>query len=143
MTAPVERLLQRLEKVRSTGRGSWLACCPSHEDRTPSLSLKEGDDDRVLLRCWAGCTAHEVVGALGMTLADLFPPRPAAAGGGHKPQRRPWTAGDLIDLAAHEAGVVVVIVSDMLRNSPDTDVNRLLEAAGRLANMKEAVHGRP
>jgi hypothetical protein len=141
MTAPVERLLQGLHKVRRTGPATWLACCPAHEDRSPSLSVKEGDDGRVLLHCHGGCTVHEVTGALGMTLADLFPPRPDAPGGGHKPQRRPWNASDLIELAAFEAGVAVVIVSDVLNGRPEPDMDRLLQAAGRLANVREAVHG--
>ena len=141
MTAPVDRLLHGLEKVRRTGRGTWTALCSAHPDRTPSLCVKENDDGRVLLWCGAGCTAHEVVGSLGLSMSDLFPPRPDAPGGGHKPQRRPWSAGDLIDLAAFEAGVAVIVCSDVLNGRPEPDMARRLEAAGRLANIREAVHG--
>jgi hypothetical protein len=141
MSGPVDRLLQGLEKVRHTGPATWTARCPAHEDKTPSLSVKEGDDGRVLLHCHGGCNVDEVVGALGLCLADLFPPRPAAPGGGHKPHRRPWSASDLIEVAAFEAGVAVVIVSDVLNGRPDPDMGRLLQAAGCLANIKEAVHG--
>lgn len=141
MIAPTDRLLQGLHKVRRTGQQTWMACCPAHEDKSPSLSVKEADDGRVLLHCWAGCTVHEVVGALGLGLADLFPPRSPAAGAGHKPQRRPWTPGDLIELAAFEAGIAVVVCSDVLNGRPEPDMGRLLEAAGRLADVREAVHG--
>ncbi len=70
MTAPVERLLARLEAVRRTGPDRWLARCPAHEDRRPSLSIREGDDGRVLIYDFAGCGAADVVAALGLDLAD-------------------------------------------------------------------------
>jgi len=70
-TAPADALLPRLDKVRETGPGQWLACCPAHEDRTPSLSIKQ-TDDRLLVHCFAGCPASDVVAALGLSLADLF-----------------------------------------------------------------------
>lgn len=72
MTAPVQTLLGRLEGVRKSGKG-WVARCPAHADRTASLSLAEGDDGRVLLHCFAGCGAADVVHAVGLTLVDLFP----------------------------------------------------------------------
>lgn len=47
-------------------------CCPSHADRHPSLSISEGDDGRVLVKCHAGCEPKEIVAALGLNLSDLF-----------------------------------------------------------------------
>jgi putative DNA primase/helicase len=61
-----------LEGVRKQG-GGYLARCPAHEDRIPSLSIGEGDDGRVLLHCWAGCETRDVVAALRLTWRDLFP----------------------------------------------------------------------
>ena len=55
--------------------GQWMGRCPAHEDKTPSLSVKEGQDGAILLKCHAGCTTEAVVAALGLELADLFPPR--------------------------------------------------------------------
>jgi len=42
----------------------WVACCPAHDDRNPSLSLKEADDGRVLVHCHAGCEQSAVIDAL-------------------------------------------------------------------------------
>lgn len=53
----------------------WSARCPGHDDRNASLSIAEGKDGRILLRCHAGCSAESIVSALGMNLADLFPQR--------------------------------------------------------------------
>lgn len=47
---------------RWSGR-SGMACCPAHDDRTPSLSVAERDGV-VLVRCFAGCTQNEVIDAL-------------------------------------------------------------------------------
>ena len=67
----VEEFLSRLERVKRSGAG-WIARCPGHEDRHASLTIGEGDDGRVLINCFAGCTPEEVVAALGLTMADLF-----------------------------------------------------------------------
>jgi hypothetical protein len=67
----VDEILGQLERVHKTGRG-WSARCPAHEDRNPSLSIAEGDDGRILLRCFAGCPTDRVCGSLGLKLSDLF-----------------------------------------------------------------------
>lgn len=73
-------LLALLKGVK--GRGShYTARCPAHEDRTPSLSVTEGRDGRVLVKCHAGCRTVDVLRAVGLTEADLFPPRPEAERG--------------------------------------------------------------
>lgn len=135
---PADNLLQRLHGVRRIGPGKWLARCPAHEDRHPSLSLREADDGRLLLKCWAGCSAHDVVGALGLNLADLFPPRAALPGAGAPPVRRPWLAADLLHLAAFEATVASVAARAVACGNDD-ELHRLLVAARRLGDMAEAV----
>ena len=50
-----------------------MACCPAHEDKSPSLAIKENHDGRILVKCFAGCGAADVVHAVGLTLSDLFP----------------------------------------------------------------------
>jgi hypothetical protein len=62
-----------------TGTRRWMARCPSHDDRNPSLSIGEGRDGRVLVRCWAGCPTEAVLSKLGLRMSDLFdgpPPSP-------------------------------------------------------------------
>jgi hypothetical protein len=80
MTA--EQIVERLHGRRS-GAG-WIAQCPAHEDRSPSLSIGEGRDGRILLHCFGGCTSEAVCDSLGLSLSDLFPepgtfqPKPSA-----------------------------------------------------------------
>lgn len=66
----VENILSLLNGVRRSG-GGWTARCPAHPDRTPSLSVGEGERG-VLVHCWAGCASGDVCQALGIRLVDLF-----------------------------------------------------------------------
>jgi hypothetical protein len=76
----IDDLLGRLEAVRRNGSGRWMARCPAHGDKGPSLSIRRGDDDRILLHCFSGCDFTAIVEALGIEQAQLFPsPLPAGA----------------------------------------------------------------
>ena len=48
--------------------------CPSHPDNDPSLSVSEGDNGRVLINCFAGCSANQVMESLGLGMRQLFHP---------------------------------------------------------------------
>ncbi len=48
---------------RRAGSG-YSACCPAHDDRKPSLSINDGEDGRVLVKCFAGCSQEAVIDAL-------------------------------------------------------------------------------
>lgn len=67
----VAELLDRLEMVKSCGKSRWIARCPAHPDRHPSLAVAEGERG-LLIRCWAGCRLEEVTRAVGLSIADLF-----------------------------------------------------------------------
>jgi len=109
-TGPVDKLLDRLEGVRATGRDQWVACCPSHDDRSPSLSIK-ATDDRVLVYCHAGCGAADVVAAVGLELRDLFD----APLSHHKPaRRRPRVpAHKVLAAVSHALSVVALADADI------------------------------
>lgn len=66
----IDDLLAQLEGVRRTSRG-YQSRCPGHDDKRPSLSVKEGDKG-LLLKCWSGCSLEQIVAALGLTARDLF-----------------------------------------------------------------------
>ena len=69
---PLDLLLSRLEGVKQHG-ARYVARCPAHDDKSPSLSLSRGDDGRALVHCYVGCEARDVLAAVGLELRDLFP----------------------------------------------------------------------
>lgn len=136
------RLLSQLHRVRKSGPSSWSACCPAHEDRSPSLAIREADDGRLLLHCFGGCSVDSVLGSLGMDMSDLFPPRENTPGAGTKRERKPWRAADLLHLAAYEATAAVLVASDIAagRDVSPEDRARLVEATARLCDITQAIN---
>ena len=133
----VDNLLSRLDKVRRSGPDSWMACCPAHKDKSASLSIRHDDDGKTLIHCFAGCSVHEVVGAIGLEISDLFPPRESQG----KPERRPFPAMDALRGIAFEALVVSAAASALLAGHPFTpaDRERLSMAATRIQSALSAV----
>lgn len=69
----IDLVLSRLDKVKPSGKGRWVACCPAHADKSPSLSISETADGTVLIHCFAGCKSADVVSSAGLELSSLFP----------------------------------------------------------------------
>lgn len=143
MTSPIDAVLSRLDRPRERSKGQWSARCPAHDDRGPSLSVRELDDGRVLLHCFAGCSSAQVVGALGLDLADLFPPREQSPGAGAAPERRRrlLTAGQALELLDAEALLVASSAATLAAGQPlsGDDLDRLLTASARVAVLREEV----
>jgi hypothetical protein len=68
----IELILEKLHKVRKSGK-NYMACCPSHEDSDPSLSLTQLPDGRILMKCFAGCEVTDILSSIGLSVSDLFP----------------------------------------------------------------------
>ena len=106
-----DAIIDRLEKVKQTGAATWLARCPSHADKSPSLSVRELDDGRVLLHCFAGCSVHEVLGAVGLDFDALFPDKPKddfVRGTG-----RPFPAGDVLAAVADDITLICTTLANI------------------------------
>lgn len=71
--ATAEPLLQRLDGVQKSGNG-WRARCPACGGRSRKVSVTEAEG-RVLIYCFGGCPAIEVLGAVGLGWPDVMPPR--------------------------------------------------------------------
>ena len=128
-----DKLIERLDRVRRRGDDRWIACCPAHDDRSPSLSIRETSDGTVLVHCFAGCGAADVVGAVGLNMADLFPDdrkhRRANNGQRHLPR-------DVLGCISTEAVIALIAAETMQRGEPlkDDDIDRLALASRRLRN---------
>jgi len=126
----VDTLLQRLTKVKG-GKGHWTACCPAHEDRSPSLAVTETDDGRILLKCFGGCSVQAIVGAIGMDMTDLFPD----SNDHYKPKvKNAFYATDLLKLIEFESTIVIIAANDLANGKQlsDNDRSRLRQAHERI-----------
>jgi hypothetical protein len=135
-----DKLLSRLQRVKRTGPGKWVASCPTREDKSPSLAIRELDDGRVLLHDFGGDSVEAILGAVGLSFTDLYPTQPGTFA---KPVKRPFNASDVLSLVAFESTVAVLVISDVARRkaATDDDLGRLLVAAQRLGNAAEVCNG--
>lgn len=128
---PVDRLLSCLDRVKRTGPNTWVASCPTRDDKHPSMTIRELDDGRVLLHDFGGDSPAEILASIGLTFSDLFPPRPADYHG--KPERRPFPAADILRALAFEATIVALAGRAILEGKhTEADQRRLLVAVGRI-----------
>ena len=111
----LETLIDRLDGVKETGYGKYLSRCPSHDDRSPSLAIKEEGDGRILLHCFAGCETENVLAAIGLTFSDVMPER-VGQEHAYKPVRNRISAKDALSTLDHESLVVAIIGADFLEH---------------------------
>lgn len=128
------RVLDRLQRVKQTAPNRWIAACPVHEDRSPSLSIRE-IDDRVLLHDFGGCDTGDVLAAIGLELKDLFD-KPIAS---HvAPSQSPIPARDLLVVLDHELAVAVIILVEVIRRRgiKESELARLMAASQRISQAR-------
>jgi len=131
-----EKILDRLELVSEMGPGRWMARCPAHDDHTPSLSVRELDDGRVLIHCFAECEKVDIVSAVNMDLSDLFPDKP----GSNKPLSKPFPVADILRCLSNEVTVLMLFASDLAKdgNLNSETKARLLQSAARFQSALSA-----
>lgn len=125
----LEMLLGSLSKVKGR-KGSWTACCPAHPDKSPSLAIRMVDDGRILLHCFGGCSVHEVLGALGMDMNDLFPD----TGEDKKAMKPAFYATDLLRIIAFESLVVSLAANSICKGEQlsEQEMVRMKTASERI-----------
>jgi hypothetical protein len=129
--------VEKLDKVRQSGNSRWTARCPAHADKNPSLSVSEGDDGRVLVKCFAGCSIVDIAGAVGVQVSDLMPER--LPGHRYRPIRKPYPAADVLEMLATETMIVWLAACDMAAGKQLTDAQR--ERLNLAAQRIEAARG--
>ncbi|WP_299452199.1 hypothetical protein [uncultured Pigmentiphaga sp.] len=129
-------LLDRLDGVQPSGNG-WRARCPACGGRSRKVSIAESGG-KVLVHCFAGCKAEDVIGAVGLTWADLFPPRHWPDSPEERRQQRQaiqqagWAAA--LATLATEATIVRLAAAQVARWQPlsEEDDARLALACERI-----------
>ena len=136
------RILDRLERVKPTGPGRWISSCPAHDDRSPSLSIRETGDGRVLVHCFAECETAAVLAALGLTVSDLFD-RPLDQRYALPPVRSTLPARELLELVSHEINVVVIVLIEVLEDKfcSEAQLQQLMTSSRRIARARNCMNG--
>lgn len=102
-----------------------------------SLSIRETTDGTVLVNCFAGCGAIDVLNALGLQWTALFPPRANGAKHG-PPSRSRIPARDLLEILSHDMNIVAIVAADMLdgKTIDEADWQHLAKAAARIGHAR-------
>lgn len=134
----VDELLSKLQKVKRTGAGRWIACCPAHNDKSPSLSVRLADDDRILIHCFAGCELASVLGAVALNFSDIMP---TSLLGHKRSERAPFTATDALRCISFEAKIVALCAIKILQGKKLSikDKERLIKANERINGALDGV----
>lgn len=128
-------------KAHPIGRDRWRAVCPVCGERNPNtLSVGVNAEGAALLKCWKlGCDVESICAALGLDVADLFPPRESH--GAPLQRRRLLSATQALELLNDEAQLIALCGSNIAHGVElsDDDRDRCLIAAGRIAYLRDEV----
>jgi len=130
-----ELLLARLDGVCERFSGQWLACCPAHDDKSPSLSVKETEDGCILIHCFAGCAPCDVLAAVDLELSDLFPEKLEP----RKGSQPKWNSRDLLLVVRNEATLIGCTIGRLLDRGAlsDSELHRVSLAVQRIHKVLE------
>lgn len=130
----IDNLLSRLEGVRQTKPDSWIAKCPAHPDKSPSLTVKDSNGT-ILVHCFSGCSALDIVHAVGLELSDLFSDRREVTG------KKYLKADDALRCLRTEVAIVGMAADCIIRGEPiqGEDMTRLVQARKKIAKALEVL----
>lgn len=128
----INPILERLTKVKRTSSNSWRACCPAHQGTNPTaLTIKEEPDGRILLHCFQGCGASEIIEAIGLDIAELFPEQDFNT---YKPVAKKFYASDILAALRFECQIVAMAAFTLSKGKalPQEDLDRVKLAMDRI-----------
>jgi len=142
--ASADPLLHRLDGVAKSGNG-WRARCPACGGRSRKLSIVEASD-RVLVHCFDCGDTEAVLAAVGLSWADLHPPRSWPPS---RDERKAWSRAQreagwsaALHTLALESKVVAIAARDICTVGwlgSDDDMNRLALAVQRIDRASNAL----
>ena len=93
----------------------------------------------MLLHDFGGCEVGDVLAAVGLTVADLFPQR--LPDNRYAPSHSRIPARDLLQIISGETSIVAIIAADIIakKTISDTDWQRLALAASRIGKARDYV----
>jgi hypothetical protein len=136
----IENLLSKLSGVKRSSNNSWMCKCPSHDDRNPSLAIKDTGEGKLLLKCMAGCSVSDILGSVGMDFADIMPKEQPKV---HHtpPQQVKIYATDALKAIQFEARIVMLAAFELSKGITPVpaDLERLKVAMERINTAVEMI----
>jgi hypothetical protein len=134
----INDFLSYFEKSFRSGKDEYQCLCPAHQDKTASLSIKNLPDERILIHCFAGCAANDILGAVGLTFDDIVPKRL----GDFKPVSKPFNPYAVLKAISNETLLVALAGLEVANGKtlPQEDKDRLMIAVNRLREAYQICH---
>ena len=134
----INDFLGYFEKSYRSGKDEYQCLCPAHNDKTASLSIKNLPDERILIHCFAGCAANDILGAVGLTFDDIVPKRL----GDFKPVSKPFNPYAVLKAISNETLLVALAGLEVANGKTllQEDKNRLMIAVNRLREAYQICH---
>jgi CHC2 zinc finger len=123
----IDDFITRFDKVKSTGSGKYIALCPAHPDKSPSLGIKQTDEGKILIHCFSGCDVSNIIAAVGLDLGDLMPENRSYQKGSKSPKFNKY---ELFDRLAFESVILSLAIRQLLNGETlaEHDLSRILLA---------------
>jgi len=133
----IGKILNNLQKVKKTGNGKFMACCPAHQDKTASLVISDNGEGKIMLHCFAGCDTYAILSSIGLDWADVMPEN--SSHDNEKPVKQVIYASEGMRLIRFEAQIVMLCAFKLKNNTPLSldDLNRLETAMQRINKAME------
>ena len=134
----IYEFIGHFEKSYKSGKDEYQCLCPAHDDRTASLGVKQMPDGRILINCFAGCAANDILGAVGLTFDDIVPKRL----GDFKPVSKPFNPYAVLKAISNETLLVALAGLEVANGKtlPQEDKDRLMIAVNRLREAYQICH---
>jgi hypothetical protein len=133
----LDNFVSRLSKAKRTGKDSWIACCPAHDDKSPSMTVREAEDGKLLIHCFAECSVENIIGALGLGFDDIMPDR--VSDEYRKARKIPFSPSDVLACIKSDSMIIYLAMCDLdkgIELSKERIIN-LKKAAGRIYSASE------
>lgn len=127
----LDNILGNLTKYKKVGEGKYRAPCPVHDGKDNNLMISESPDGKIGCHCFVcGANGLDVVGALGLSPAELFPPEDK--------YERPVVTKKMIEQLTQDKLIVMMYESDSGSKSL-ADRRRYRQAKARIAGIEEKI----
>jgi hypothetical protein len=126
---PIENFLTRLDKVKQIGNGEWVACCPAHDDKHPSMSVSEKGDTFVVKCHSQHCGGIAIMESVGLTASDFYEKTNLPS---HiRPIKRKWTPRQICELGGESISSVALLLERLMTIGLEDDEIDILRLEGQ------------